>query len=189
MHILGLAGSARRESLNRHLLKYLLGEIQSRGHQTETFEFSEVPLPLYDGDLEAESGLPDEVLQLRSAILAADAVVITSPEFNASITPLLKNAIDWASRTDQETGQANVWAGKVVMLAGASPGGLGGLRALRVVREVLNEVMAITVPQQVSVGGGLSSYGPDGQLANERTKALSDGAITAFLQMAERLKA
>lgn len=188
-HILGIAGSARSGSYNSELLAYALKQLKADGAVTETFSFREHPQPLYDADLEKEEGLPDSVLQMRAAILAADGIVIASPEYNSSITPLLKNAIDWGSRMDEESKQGNVWKGKPVLLIGASPGGLGGVRALRVVREVLVELQAHVLPQQVAVAQAHQMFNDDGELANERTRGFLYGALKEFGAYVERFRA
>ncbi|MBX3095965.1 MAG: NAD(P)H-dependent oxidoreductase [Fimbriimonadaceae bacterium] len=188
-HILGLSGSARAESYNRTLLTYALDKLNAEGATTETFSFRDHPQPLYDADLESQEGLPDSVLQMRAAIMAADGVVIASPEYNSSITPLLKNAIDWGSRMDPESKQGNVWKGKPILLLGASPGALGGVRALRVVREVFVELQAHVMPQQVAVSMAHEMFNGEGELANERTRGFLVSALKEFGPYIKRFSA
>lgn len=188
MRILGLAGSARTGSFNQALLAHALAKLESSDIKTETFSFREDPLPLYDGDLEKEEGIPDAALKLRAAVLAADGLVMACPEYNASITPLLKNALDWGSRKDEETGQGNVWLGKPVLLLSASPGALGGVRSLRAVREVLVELQAHVMPQQVAVPGAIQMFGEDGELAHERARSLLISSLDEFKRYVRRFQ-
>lgn len=185
--VLGFAGSTRTESMNRRLLAHVLEKVAGHGAETQTFEFRDCPMPLYDGDAESEEGMPDTVLGFRAAVMGADALVIASPEYNASYSALLKNAIDWGSRSDRARGQGNVFSDKVVLLVAASPGGFGGVRGLRHVREALSELGAIVLPQQVGVGNGASMFGDDGELANERSRKFLDDAVSRLVTVTERL--
>lgn len=146
MKLLLLAGSAREDSLNQKLQRQLADFAEQQGFTVNLYPAAALEAPLYHGDLEAEKGLPEATKQLVNAIQNADKVVIVSPEYNASVPPLLKNAIDWSSRDKQ-----GVWAGKLVLLAAASPGGLGGIRGLNHLRDVLGNVQAWVAPLFMSV--------------------------------------
>ena len=111
------------------------------------------PLPLYDADLDARGGPPANAVKLKQMIMAHHGVFIASPEYTASVTPLLKNAIDWVSRV-RERGDPTYAAFKnrVFAIASASPGRAGGLRSLMALRQILElGCGALVIPEQVAV--------------------------------------
>ncbi len=189
LHILGLSGSARTESHNLRLLRLVMGRLADQGHTVEQFDFRANPLPMYDGDDEAGTGLPENARLLKAKVKAADGVIIASPEYNAAISPLLKNAIDWTSRFDEQTKEGSPWGGKVVALVSASPGPMGGLRGLYVVRQVLHNLDAMVIPEQTSVGLAFEAFDEQGGLKDERTSGFLDATLSRFLEVARALRA
>lgn len=150
--ILAFSGSSRRGSLNKKVLRVALAGAQAYGAEVTEIDLRAFALPLYDGDLEAEQGLPEGVMQLKALFQAHDGLLIASPEYNSTITPLLKNTIDWVSRpTEGETPLTGL-RGKVVGLVSASPGRLGGLRGLSFLRSFLENIAMMVIPDQVAVG-------------------------------------
>ena len=144
--ILAFAGSTRGESLNRKLIAHAatLGD-------TTLIELADYPLPLYDGDLETEHGLPKHALDLKRLFTQHDALLLACPEYNGSITPLLKNTIDWVSRPAPNEKPLACFKGKVAALLAASPGALGGLRGLVHVRAILSGIGVLVLPNQLAV--------------------------------------
>ena len=152
MKILVFAGSARRESFNKRLIAIAAKELRQLGAEVTEFDFGEHPMPLYDGDLEAQSGLPDNAQRFKNALIAHDGFVIASPEYNSAYSPLLKNAIDWASRaTDADEASLLAYRGKTAALLATSPGGLGGLRALVPLRMLLANIGVNVLPRQLAI--------------------------------------
>lgn len=151
--ILGLAGSARRASVNRAAAKAALDGAAEAGAEITWLELADYPLPIYNGDIEADEGFPENVVKLREIFDAHDGFVIGAPEYNSSITPLLKNTIDWISRPDGDRPGLKSFSGKVAGLVSASGGPLGGLRGLVTVRSILGNIGVLVVPQQFAVGG------------------------------------
>lgn len=176
MHILGISGSLRKESLNTAALR-ACGEWLPPGVTMSVFDLS--PIPLYNEDVRAQ-GLPAPVAQLREQIRAADALVIATPEYNYSMSGVLKNAIDWASRPPDQP-----FDGKPIALIGATPGGLGTSRAQYHLRQVfiylngqvLNrpEVFISSAPSKFDAGGKLTDAGTAEHLS-KMLIALSDAA-------------
>ncbi len=125
-------------------------------------------MPLYDGDLEQRDGLPENAKKMRSLMLEHDALLISCPEYNGSITPLLKNVIDWMSRSHDGIGGRQIYGGKVAGLLAASPGGLGGIRGLAHIRTLLGGIGVLVVPGDVSVPGAMKAFADDGSLVDEK---------------------
>ncbi len=150
--ILCFAGSARKQSWNRQLLEVAARMIREQGGETTMLELGELGLPLFDEDLEREQGTPDGAKRLKQAMFAHDGFVIACPEYNSSITPLLKNTIDWASRPAQGETPLQAFKGKVCGLISASQGALGGLRGLVHVRSILGNIGVVVLPEQSAVG-------------------------------------
>jgi chromate reductase len=152
--ILVIPGSLRTGSHNVRLAALATKELTLADDTDVTrISLADYPLPLYDADLEARSGLPHHAVKLKQMISAHQGVFIASPEYNASITPLLKNTIDWVSRV-RERGEAPLAAykGRVFALGSASPGRFGGMRSLLALRQVLEiGCGALVIPEQVSV--------------------------------------
>lgn len=130
------------------------------------------PGPIHDGDLEAGAGLPANALRLKPLIASHDALIIASPEYNASIAPLLKNAIDWASRPGDGAQPANPFAGRFALLMSASPGALGGLRGLAHLRAVLEQLGTWLLPQSFALVVAHQAFDTDGALDMARTRSL-----------------
>jgi len=157
-HILGLSGSLRAESRNTMLMNEA-----ARLFDPARLSRADLRLPLYDGDLEAQ-GMPEAVTRLAEQIAAADAVIISGPEYNKSISGVLKNALDWVSRT-----KPNPWRDKPVALMSATAGRAGGERAQWIMRLALNPFRPrLLVGPEVLVGSAAGQFDSTGRLTNER---------------------
>jgi NAD(P)H-dependent FMN reductase len=166
MNILVFAGSTRRESLNRMLAREAARAVEAAGGHATLLELADFPLPLYNGDLEAESGPPENAFRLQEIISAHAGLIVVSPEYNHSISALLKNTLDWVSRTPRVKG-ANPFAGKVAGLMAASPGALGGLQGLDTAHRVLATLGALVLPRLVAVPRADQVFDADGHLVDE----------------------
>lgn len=180
--LLFLAGSARSGSLNRKLAKLAAAIAAANGVPATFADLGDYPMPLYDGDLEAKSGVPDNAVKLKELMLFHKGVFIAAPEYNASITPLLKNTLDWISRvkTAGET-PLFVFKTRVFALGSASPGGFGGLRGCLATRQVLELGLgALVLPDQILV--------PKAATAFDEHDHLTDKALNGQLKaVVERL--
>src|SRR5579872_6970211 len=128
--ILAFAGSTREDSFNKKLVKIAAEGARAAGAEVTHVDLRELNLPLYDGDLERNSGLPAGGRKLKDLMLAHDGFLISAPEYNSSVSGVLKNAIDWASRPVPGEKELECFQGKVAAIMSASPGALGGLRGL-----------------------------------------------------------
>jgi chromate reductase len=162
--ILAFAGSTRKGSYNHQLVKVAAAGAGAAGAQVTVASLGDYPMPLYDADLEAREGLPESVRRFKKLMKEHDGFLIASPEYNSSITPLLKNVIDWASRPDGDEPRLACFGGKVAALMSASPGALGGLRSLRHVREILGNIDVLVLPEQWAVGEAHEAFDAGGQL-------------------------
>ncbi len=166
MNILVFAGSTRRESVNRKLARAAAQAVDAAGGRATLLELADYPMPLYNGDLEAESGPPENAFRLQDVIAAHAGLIVVSPEYNHSIPALLKNTLDWVSRAPRVKG-ANPFTGKVAGLMAASPGGLGGLQGLDTVQRVLATLGALVLPKLVAVGHADKAFDAAGLLQDE----------------------
>lgn len=170
--VLVIPGSNREASLNRRLAQAAARAATAAVAEVTIADLREFDLPIYDGDLEAGSGLPANALRLKAMIAAHDALIIAAPEYNASIPPLLKNAIDWASRPGGGGLPANPFAGRFALLVSASPGALGGLRGLAHLRAVLEQLGTWLLPQTFALGAAHLAFDAQGRLDASRSGSL-----------------
>ena len=168
--ILGIAGSTRSASLNKRLVQAALHHADAGGAVTKFIDLRSLEIPLYDGDLEAESGLPEGVRHLRKAILESAGVLVASPEYNGSFSAVLKNAIDWTTRPDPDHPEtpSSAWAGRAIAMLSASPGGLGGVRGLIQLRTVLSGIGALVIPGQINLGKAHEVLNEAGVIEHEK---------------------
>jgi chromate reductase, NAD(P)H dehydrogenase (quinone) len=186
--LLFLAGSARAGSVNTKLARLAAMIAAANGIQATFADLGDYPLPLYDGDLEAKDGVPDNATKLKALMLIHKGVFIASPEYNASITPLLKNTLDWVSRVKAE-GEAPlfVFKSRVFALGAASPGGFGGIRGISATRQVLELGLgALVLPDQILVPKALSAFDEHGHLTDKALNAQLK-AVVERLALAARV--
>jgi NAD(P)H-dependent FMN reductase len=146
-------------------------------------DLRDLPMPLYDGDLEARDGLPPNAKKFKELLLAHQGLLIASPEYNSSISAVLKNAIDWASRPVPGEESLACFKGKVAGLVAASPGALGGLRGLVHLRAILGNISVIVVPEQAAVGKAQDAFDADGSLKDAGQKKMVDGVGAAVARL------
>jgi NAD(P)H-dependent FMN reductase len=167
--LLFFAGSAREASFNKRLAR-LGAEIAEANGLAATFaDLGDYPMPLYDADLQAIDGIPENALKFEALMRVHTGIFIAAPEYNASITPLLKNTLDWVSRVRIEGEEPlAVFKTRVFALGSASPGGMGGLRGVNAVRAVLElGVGALVLPDQFAVPKAGEAFEDNGHLKNK----------------------
>jgi len=170
--ILAFAGSSRTGSYNQKLVTAAAEYARNAGASVTVVSLRDFALPLFDQELEAAQGLPAGAKQFKALLREHDGFLIASPEYNSSFTPLLKNAIDWASRAETEDEPPlAAYRGKVAALLSASPGALGGLRGLVHLRALLGNIGVIVLPDQVAIGAAHEVFDDAGKIKDERKSA------------------
>lgn len=168
--ILALAGSTRTASFNKQLVRFAAEAARAAGAEVTVVDLRDYPLPLFDGDLEDHEGLPENAKKLKALFREHDGLLIASPEYNSSITAVLKNTLDWVSRGETDDEPALVaYRGKAAALLSASPGALGGLRGLVHLRAILGNIGVIVLPDQAAVPKAHEAFDAGGRLKDERT--------------------
>jgi len=186
--ILAFAGSVRRESYNRRLIRVAAAGAEQAGGKVTLVELGDYPLPLFDQDLESEQGAPDNAVRLKQLFAAHDGLLIASPEYNGSISPLLKNVIDWVSRPGKGEPSLAVYRGKAAALMSVSPGGLGGLRGLVHVRAILGNIGVLVLPDQVAVPDAANAFADDDRLLDDQRQAKVKGLGANLVEMLRKLQ-
>ena len=180
--LLAFAGSLRQGSYNRRLVHVLAEGARAAGAEVTLIELRDFPLPVYDGDIEA-SGMPAPVRELQALMAAHHGLLISTPEYNGSMPALVKNTLDWISRpTDAGTSGVALFRDKVAGIVSASPGPLGGLRSLLVLRDALAKLGLLVVPQQVAVGQAADKLADYGVLNDDRLRASVHGVGAAVVR-------
>lgn len=169
--ILAFAGSTRKESFNKKLVQNAVKGARDAGAEVTLIDLKDFPLPLFDQDLEAEHGMPDNAMKLKQLFIDHDGLLIAAPEYNSSVTAVLKNAIDWVSRPAAGEPPLVAFRGKVATVMSASPGALGGLRGLVHVRSILGNIGVIVLPDQIAVAKAHEAFEPDGSLSDLKQQA------------------
>lgn len=162
-----IPGSNRRDSCNAKLAKAIVAEIGNRQAKAEFVSLRDYPMDIYDGDSEQENGVPDNAKKLGALLAEQNGIVLVSPEYNASFSPLLKNALDWLSR---DLGDVKPYADKIFALASCSPGGLGGIRGLMHLRGSLVSIGAEMITTQLCIGNGFKAFDEKGELVSDRDR-------------------
>lgn len=187
--ILAFAGSARRDSFNKKLLAVVAEGARAAGAEVEIVDLADFPMPIFDQDLEAEEGLPTNARRLEQMLRERDGLLIASPEYNSSISPLLKNTLDWISRSKEGGGPPlAAFKNKVAALVAASPGRLGGLRGLVHVRAILQNMGVMVIPDQLAVSQAHRAFTADGKLEDSRQRGRAEDIGRRLTEILGRLK-
>jgi NAD(P)H-dependent FMN reductase len=188
LKILVIPGSLRTGSLNAKLAVVAAHALAQQGAETTRISLSDFPLPIYDGDLQAKSGVPKHAVNLKRMMSAHHGVLIVTPEYNSSVPALLKNAIDWVSRVqDVHEARGQVFRDRVFAIASASGGRLGGSRALAALRLILSACHATVIPNQLALPFAEDAYDEMDRLKNaadaDALKALARQLIDVSQRM------
>jgi NAD(P)H-dependent FMN reductase len=185
--LLAFAGATRTGSWNKKLVAVAAGLARDAGCDVSPIDLRDFAMPFYDGDVEAAEGLPEKARELKALMLAHDGLLLSCPEYNSSITAVLKNAIDWVSRP--RPNEPSALKGKVAGLLAASPGNLGGVRGLFTVRQVLTTLGVIVVPTQFALSQAANAFADDGSLKDERSRDAVKAVVSELARVTTALKA
>lgn len=183
MKILLFAGSLRSASLNKKVVRFT-DKILKNNPEVETIvvDLQSLQMPVYDGDIEAK-GIPEGVQVLAGHIAAADAIIISSPEYNGSMSSPLKNTIDWISRV-----KPMPFSGKPILMLGASPGALGATRGLAHARQPLENLGNFLYPQPMGFMHADQAFDDNGDLKDPAQAEKLTKLVNTFLGFAKKLK-
>ena len=180
--ILVFGGSLRAESYNQKLAALAAAAASAAGADVTLISLRDYRMPIFDEDLEAEEGMPENAAKLKALFAEHEGLIIASPEYNSGITAALKNAIDWVSRaTSDDEAPLSVLKGKTAAILAASPGGYGGARSLAQFRPFLENIHITVLPDQVAIPKAYEAFDTDGNLVDatqaEAVKALAAGLV------------
>ncbi len=165
--ILAFSGSARKDSYNQKLVQIAARGAQQAGAEVTVVNLGDYHMPMFNEDLEAAEGMPKPARAFKELLIAHDGFLIASPEYNSGFSPLLKNAIDWASRREGDEAPLLAYRGKLAVIMSASPGALGGIRGLVMLRMLLANIGIMVIPDQQCVANADSAFHSDGHLLDD----------------------
>lgn len=187
--ILAFSGSSREDSYNQKLVNVAAKGAQEAGAEVTVINLGDYPMPLFNQDDEAEKGVDEQAKAFKDLLLQHDGLLIASPEYNSAFSPLLKNAIDWASRsTEENEPPLSAYKGKYAVIMSASPGGLGGMRGLVFLRMLLGNIGVVVLPQQQAVAAAFKAFNDEGGMVDpeKESKVKELGAVLAKELMSKR---
>ena len=171
--ILAFAGSLRAQSSNKCLLKIAAAGATEAGAEVTVVDLRDFPLPLYDGDLEASDGIPAPAREFRELLLANEGFLIACPEYNGSVSAVLKNMLDWTSRPVDGQDGLLPYKRKLVALAGTSVSPYGAVRAIGHLRGIMSKMGATVLGEEVTVPFAAQAFSDAGELVNPALQALA----------------
>lgn len=188
--LLFLAGSAREASYNKRLARLGAEIAQANGIDATFADLGDYPMPIYDGDLETRDGPPENARKLKALMMVHQGIFIASPEYNASVTPLLKNTLDWVSRVrDGDEVPSHVYKSRVFAIGGASPGALGTARGTIALRPILELGLgALVLPDQILVPRADLAFEPNGHLKDKSVMEMYKGVIQKLARAAHIMR-
>ncbi len=167
MKILAFAGSAREETFNKKLVRLAAKAAEEAGAEVTLIDLRDFPMPLMDQDLQEREGIPKHGKQFKELLRQHQGWLIAAPEYNSGITPLLKNAIDWASRSESADEEPlSIYKGKTAAIMSASPGGYGGARGLVQVRSILSNIKVTVLDDEVNIPKAFKAFDDAGRLTD-----------------------
>lgn len=185
--ILAFAGSLRKNSYNKRIVKTAIEGAKNIGADVTYIDLKDYPLPIYDADDHAENGFPENALKLQKLFAENDGFLIASPEYNGSVPGGLKNMIDWTSRKSDKYGMIEVFKGKVAAIMTASPGAFGGIRCLNHLRGVLTIMFVNVLPSEIAVAKVNSMFeGDSEEITDEKMKGILEDLGISLVDMLKK---
>jgi NAD(P)H-dependent FMN reductase len=187
--ILAFAGSLRKHSFSKRVVKTALKGAEKAGAEVTYVDLRDYPMPLYNPDDHEELGFDHNALRLQQLMAQHDGFLIASPEYNGSLSAVLKNTIDWTSRKNDKYELGQVFAGKVAAIMTSSPGSLGGVRSLAHLRGVLTSLRLIVLPAEIAVPyAGNKFEGDQEEMIDERIKGNLERLGAALVETLKRMR-
>lgn len=168
--VLLFSGSTREGSYNKKLIFEAAAITKTLGACPQVIDLKEYPMPFYDGDLETSSGLPEHAKRLRQLMIQSNVIVIASPEYNGSVSAVLKNTLDWASRAETGGPSRDAYKGKTFVLLSSSPGSGGGKRGLVQLRSIIEAIGGTVLAKQLSVANASKAFDDKGLLVDPKVR-------------------
>ena len=188
LKILVIPGSLRSGSLNARLAAAAAHEIAQSGAEVTRISLADFPLPIYDGDLQAKSGVPKNAINLKRMIGVHHGVLIVTPEYNSSVPALVKNTIDWVSRVqDPHETRGQVFRDRIFAIAAASGGRLGGTRALAALRLILTACHAAVIPNQLALSFADEAYDDMDRLKHSADSEALKAMVRQLIEFSQRM--
>lgn len=166
IRLLAFAGSARKDSLNKKLVRIAAEGAREAGAEVTLIDLNDFPMPIYDLDLQAKLGMDPQAEKLQALFKQADGLLIASPEHNSTVSALLKNVIDWLTRSGTNDSDLEAFKEKTAVIMSASPGMLGGLRGLAQLRSILSSLGVLVLPEQKAVGQAMNQFNEVGGMTD-----------------------
>jgi chromate reductase, NAD(P)H dehydrogenase (quinone) len=186
--ILAFAGSLRNASCNKKLIRIATDAARKAGAEVTLIDLRDFPLPLYDQEIEDSEGLSAHAKKLKELLNAHQGFLISSPEYNSSISAVTKNLIDWASRkTSSDEPELQCFRGKTAALLSASPSFMGGLRGLVHLRAILGNIGTLVIPEQKSIANAYEAFESNGELINSKNKEAVDQVAIKLVETLKKL--
>ena len=187
LKILVIPGSLRSGSHNVKLAAVGAYEFARAGAEVTRISLGDFPLPIYDGDLQARSGVPKNAVNLKRMIASHHGVLLVTPEYNSSVPPLVKNAIDWITRVqDENESRGQVFREKPFAIAAASESRLGGSRALSALRLILSACRATVIPNQFALSFADQAYDDMDRLKNPSDIEAMRALVRQLIEVSQR---
>ena len=188
LKILVIPGSLRTGSLNARLAAAIAHELVVAGAEVTRVSLADFPLPIYDGDLQAKSGVPKNAVNLKRMIGAHQGVLIVTPEYNSSVPALVKNTIDWVSRVQEgHEARGQVFRDRAFAIAAASGGRFGGTRALSALRLILTACQATVVPNQLALSFAEQAYDDRDRLKHQPDIEALNAMVRQLIEFSQRM--
>jgi chromate reductase, NAD(P)H dehydrogenase (quinone) len=188
LKILVIPGSLRTGSLNARLAATIAAELAKAGAEVTRISLADFPLPIYDGDLQAKSGVPKAAINLKRMMSAHHGVLIVTPEHNSSVPALLKNAIDWVSRVHElHEARGQVFRDRAFAIAAASGNRLGGTRALAALRLILSACQAPVIPSQLALSFANEAYDDMDRLKHPADTEALKALVRQLIEFSQRM--
>ena len=184
---LTFCGSARKDSFNQKTVNCVAYALQANGETVTSINLNDFQQPIYNGDEETAGGLPEATVRMKTLLNEHDAWLIGCPEYNGFMTPVLINAIAWATRSSESTPDLSCFKGKPVLITSSSPGPWGGLRAAAHLKTMLSGIGCIVSPDNFMVPNAFSAFDESGNLKDENLQQRAQQVASRFSELTSKL--